>query len=88
MNNEQKTNNLRICGGEHKVVELDQVKAVTPPPIEYRKELNKNGERSISYHPIPHAELIERTRGHLDKAGFSIEAECHNLARADQRYFG
>lgn len=88
MNNEQKTNNLRICGGEHKVVELDQVKAVTTPPIEYRKELNKNGERSISYHPIPHSELIERTRGHLDQAGFSIEAECHNLARADQRYFG
>lgn len=88
MNNEQKTNNLRICGGEHKVVEIDQVKAVQTPPIEFRKELNKSGERSISYQPISHSLLIDKTRNHLDQAGFTIEAECHNLARHDQRYFG
>jgi len=88
MNNEQKTNNLRICGGEHKVVEIDQVKAVQTPPIEFRKELNKNGERSVSYQPISHSLLIDKTRNHLDQAGFTIEAECHNLARNNQRYFG
>ena len=88
MNNEQKTNNLRICGGEHKVVEIDQVRAVQTPPIEFRKELNKNGERSISYQPISHSLLIDKTRNHLEQAGFTIEAECHNLARNDQRYFG
>ena len=80
--------NLRICGGQHKVVDLEQVQAVNTPEVEYRKERNKDGSLSVSYQPISHNLLIDKTRKHLDQGGFEIVDECHNLARGGQRYFG
>ena len=80
--------NLRICGGEHKVSTLEQVQAVVTPEVEYRKDPNKDGTHAVSYRPISHNLLIEKTRKHLDQAGFNVEGESHNLARNDQRYFG
>ena len=80
--------NLAICGGEHKVVTLGDVVDVATPDIEYRKEPNKDGTHSVSYQPIPHNLLIEKTRNHLDQGGFEVVDECHNLARSGKRYFG
>jgi len=80
--------NLKICGGEHTRVDLEQVKAVSTPPVEFRKQPNKDGTRSVSYQPISHNLLIEKTRKHLDDAGFTVEGESHNLARDGKRYFG
>ena len=35
-----------------------------------------------------HDLLINKTRSHLDNAGFEVVGECHNLARDGKRYFG
>ena len=88
MENHKSKVNLRICGSESTVVDLDQVKAVNTPQVEYRKERNKDGSLSVSYQPISHNLLIDKTRNHLEEGGFSVEGECHNLARGGQRYFG
>jgi len=56
--------------------------------VEYRKDPNKDGTHSVSYRPIGHNLLIDKTRNHLDQAGFTIEGESHNLAREGKRYFG
>ena len=88
MSNSKNKINLRICGGEHKVVDLDQVKSVNTPEVEYRKERNQDGSLSVSYQPISHELLIDKTRKHLDQGGFEIVGECHNLAREGKRYFG
>lgn len=88
MINSEKQNNLRICGGEHKVSTLEEIQAVTTPQVEYRKEANKDGSHSISYQPISHNLLIDKTRKHLSDGGFSVVGESHNLARNGQRYFG
>lgn len=88
MENQKSKVNLRICGGEHKVVELEQVQAVNTPEVEYRKDRNKDGSLSVSYQPISHNLLIDKTRKHLDQGGFEVVDECHNLARDGKRYFG
>jgi hypothetical protein len=88
MENQKSKVNLRICGSESTIVDLDQVQAVNTPEVEYRKERNKDGSLSVSYQPISHNLLIDKTRKHLDDAGFAIEGECHNLARGGKRYFG
>ncbi len=88
MENQKSKVNLRICGGEHKVVELEQVQAVNTPEVEYRKDRNKDGSLSVSYQPISHNLLIDKTRKHLDQGGFKVVDECHNLARDGKRYFG
>jgi len=88
MENQKSKVNLRICGGESKVVDYDRVDAVNTPQVEYRKQRNKDGSLSVSYQPIPHTLLIDKTRKHLDEGGFSVVDECHNLARDDKRYFG
>ena len=88
MENQKSKVNLRICGGESKVVGMDEVQAVTTPEVEYRKERNKDGSLSVSYQPISHDLLIDKTRKHLDEGGFSVVDECHNLARGGKRYFG
>ena len=88
MTQENKKVNLRICGSESKVVDLEQVQAVTTPQVEYRKQRNKDGSLSVSYQPISHDLLINKTRKHLEDGGFAVEGECHNLARGGQRYFG
>ena len=84
----QKKVNLRICGNQSTIVDLDEVKAVNTPEVEYRKERNKDGSLSVSYQPISHDLLIDKTRNHLEQGGFDIVDECHNLARGGQRYFG
>ena len=88
MENQKSKVNLRICGGESKVVGIDQVDAVNTPKVEYRKERNKDGSLSVSYQPISHTLLIDKARQHLDEGGFSVVDECHNLARGGKRYFG
>jgi len=88
MENQKSKVNLRICGSESTLVDLDQVQAVTTPELEYRKERNKDGSLSVSYQPISHNLLIDKTRKHLDDGGFSVVDECHNLARDGKRYFG
>ena len=67
--------NLRICGGEHKVSTLKQVQEVVTPQEELRKEPNRDGKHSVSYRPIGHNLLIDKTRKHLDQAGFTIEGD-------------
>ena len=88
MSNSKSKVDLRICGGEHKVVDLDQVKSVNTPEVEYRKERNRDGSLSVSYQPISHNLLIDKTRNHLEQGGFEVVGESHNLARDGKRYFG
>lgn len=95
MNIEENTNttprksvNLHICGGNRTLVDYDLVKAVPTPPVEYRKKENANGERNVSYQPIAHHELVERTKGFLGDNGFTIQDEVHSLARDNNHYFG
>jgi hypothetical protein len=95
MNIEENTNtaphksvNLHICGGNHKLYDIDEIRAVPTPPVEFRKKENANGERTISYQPIAHAELIDRTRNALTSQGFRIQDEIHSLASHDNHYFG
>jgi hypothetical protein len=94
MNNTENTQttspkvNLHICGGNRTLVDFDQVVGVPTPPVEYRKKENKNGERAISYQPIAHDEVVNRTKKFLDEQGFTIQDEVHSLARANQHYFG
>jgi hypothetical protein len=95
MNNEQnittaprKSVNLNICGGNRTLVEFDQVVGVPTPPVEYRKKENANGERAVSYQPIAHHDVVERTKGFLDSNGFTIQDEVHSLARDRKHYFG
>lgn len=93
MNTEENTTetkrlNLSICGGGHTKVSLDEVKAVVTPEQEYRKERNRDGTLSVSYQPIGHNFLIEKTKSHLREGGFDIRGESHNLARDGKRYFG
>ena len=88
MENQKSKVNLRICGGEHKVSTLEEVQAVNTPEVEYRKERNRDGSLSVSYQPISHNLLIDKTRKHLDQGGFEVVDECHNLARDGKRYFG
>lgn len=93
MNNEntQSTSpkvNLHICGGNRSLVDFEQVVGIPTPPVEYRKKENANGERAISYQPIAHHEVVNRTKRFLDENGFTIQDEVHSLARANQHYFG
>jgi hypothetical protein len=37
MENQKSKVNLRICGNESNVVDLEEVQAVTTPQVEYRK---------------------------------------------------
>jgi hypothetical protein len=95
MNNEENNNiaprksvNLNICGGNHSLVSLDQVASVPTPPVEYRKKENAQGVRNISYQPVAHHDVVNRTRDSLAKSGFTIQDEVHSLARDDKHYFG
>ena len=95
MNNEENNNiaprksvNLNICGGNHSLVSLDQVANVPTPPVEYRKKENAQGVRNISYQPVAHHDVVNRTRDSLAKSGFIIQDEVHSLARDDKHYFG
>ena len=95
MNNEENTTiaprksvNLNICGGNHSLVSLDEVANVPTPPVEYRQKENANGERTVSYQPIAHHELVNRTKGFLASNGFTIQDEVHSLARNNNHYFG
>lgn len=93
MNNEntQSTSpkvNLHICGGNRSLVDFEEVSQVPTPPVEYRKKENANGERAVSYQPIAHHEVVDRTKGFLEQNGFTIQDEVHSLARANQHYFG
>ena len=56
--------------------------------MEYRKKENANGERAVSYQPIAHHEVVERTTSFLEDQGFSIGDQVHSLARGNQHYFG
>lgn len=84
----RKSVNLNICGGNRTLVDYKLVQAVPTPPVEYRKKENANGERNVSYQPIAHHELIERTKGFLGDNGFTIQDEVHSLARDNNHYFG
>jgi len=95
MNNEQnattaprKSVNLNICGGNRTLVDFEDVVGVPTPPKEYRKKENANGERAVSYQPIAHHDVVERTKGFLDSNGFTIQDEVHSLARDRKHYFG
>ena len=84
----RKSVNLSICGGNHSLVSLDQVASVPTPPVEYRKKENAQGVRNISYQPVAHHDVVNRTRDSLAKSGFIIQDEVHSLARDDKHYFG
>lgn len=80
--------NLHICGGNRSLVDFGEVEKVSTPPVEYRKKENANGERTISYQPIAHHDVVSRAKGFLDQNGFTIQDEVHSLARGNQHYFG
>jgi len=84
----RKSVNLNICGGNHSLVSFDQVASVPTPPVEYRKKENAQGVRNISYQPVAHHDVVNRTRDSLSKSGFIIQDEVHSLARDDKHYFG
>ena len=84
----RKSVNLSICGGNRTLVDYDQVVGVPTPPVEFRKKENANGERAISYQPIAHHELVNRTKTFLGDQGFTIQDEVHSLARNNNHYFG
>lgn len=86
--NEVKRLDLTICGGEHDVVELDEVLATETPETTYREKLSVRGERVISHQPIAHSKMIDLLRGELDSRDFTVVNECHNLAKEGKRYFG
>ncbi len=95
MNNEQNNNiaprksvNLSICGGNHSLVEFEQVSNVPTPPVEYRKKENAQGVRNVSYQPVAHHDVVQRTKDSLVQSGFTIQDEIHSLARDDKHYFG
>ena len=50
----RKSVNLNICGGNHKLVEIEEVTLVPTPPVEYRKKENALGERNVSYLSLIH----------------------------------
>jgi hypothetical protein len=84
----RKSVNLSICGGRHSLVSIEQVASVPTPPVEYRKKENAQGVRNISYQPVAHHDVVNRTRDSLAKGGFTIQDEVHSLARDDKHYFG
>ncbi|NBT88644.1 MAG: DUF932 domain-containing protein [Flavobacteriaceae bacterium] len=84
----RKSVNLSICGGNHSLVSIEQVASVPTPPVEYRKKENAQGVRNISYQPVAHHDVVNRTRDSLAKGGFTIQDEVHSLARDDKHYFG
>ena len=84
----RKSVNLSICGGNHSLVSIEQVASVPTPPVEYRKKENAQGVRNISYQPVAHHDVVNRTRDSLAKSGFIIQDEVHSLARDDKHYFG
>ena len=45
-------------------------------------------DRTDSFTPIPHAQLVNLTREAISRAGLEIGLEEHSLARGGQRYFG
>lgn len=45
-------------------------------------------DRTDSFTPIPHAQLVNLTRDAISRAGLEIGLEEHSLARGGQRYFG
>ena len=84
----RKSVNLNICGGNHSLVSLDDVANVPTPPVEYRKKENAQGVRNVSYQPVAHDYVVNRTKESLVKSGFIIQDEIHSLARDDKHYFG
>ena len=84
----RKSVNLSICGGNHSLVSIERVASVPTPPVEYRKKENAQGVRNISYQPVAHHDVVNRTRDSLAKGGFTIQDEVHSLARDDKHYFG
>ena len=84
----RKSVNLNICGGNHSLVSLDDVANVPTPPVEYRKKENAQGVRNVSYQPVAHDDVVNRTKESLVKSGFTIQDEIHSLARDDKHYFG
>lgn len=85
----RKSVDLHICGGNRTLVDYELVKAVPTPPVSYRSKPNKKtGELAVSHQPIAHHELVDRTRGFLEKNNFSIQSEVHSLARDNNHYFG
>jgi len=84
----RKSVNLSICGGNHSLVSIEQVASVPTPPVEYRKKENAQGVRNVSYQPVAHHDVVNRTRDSLAKGGFTIQDEVHSLARDDKHYFG
>ncbi len=84
----RKSVNLNICGGNHSLVSLDDVANVPTPPKEYRKKENAQGVRNVSYQPVAHDDVVQRTRDSLITGGFTIQDEVHSLARDNKHYFG
>ena len=69
--------NLHICGGNRTLVEYGEVEKVPTPPVSYRNKPNKKtGEYAVSHQPIPHHDLVERTRGFLEQNNFDGSKIC------------
>lgn len=68
--------NLRVCGRENNAVTLTDLQKIATP------------ERTESYQPIGHADLVAVFREQLKAAKLSVVQELHTVARFGQRYFG
>ena len=68
--------NLRVCGSDNSEISLPDLAKVTTP------------NRTETYQPIPHADLVSIFREQMKNARLNIKQELHTTARFGQRYFG
>lgn len=55
-----------------------------------RNQLNRTPtpERTVSWHPVPHLQVLETVEAALAGQGLAISAQAHGLSHDDMRYFG
>ena len=68
--------NLRVCGSDNSEISVADLAKVTTP------------NRTETYQPIPHADLVSIFREQMKNARLNIKQELHTTARFGQRYFG
>jgi hypothetical protein len=68
--------NLRICGSDNSEVSVAELAAIKSP------------EKTATYQPIPHSDLVSIFRDNMRAADLTIKQELHTVSRFGQRYFG
>lgn len=68
--------NLRVCGNDNTEIAVADLAKISTP------------QKTDSYQPLPHADLISIFRDQMKVAGLNVKQEIHTVARFGQRYFG